>query len=124
MFGGGGILQNLWILVILTRDSSSSFSVTRRSWVASNSLLESYVHLVYENKNNNRKNIVGKYFSTDQKFEIFEISDFSKNRVFFENFRILILSKCSKIFKISKLKKNRIFQKKMKIRKFLKNRKF
>ena len=45
----------------------------------SNSLLGSYIHVVYENKKIRKKNFFEKYFSTDQNFEVSKKSKILKN---------------------------------------------
>ena len=50
--------------------------------MASNSLLESYVHVVYENKKFSRKTFLENIFSTDQNFPIKKFDFFSDFYVF------------------------------------------
>ena len=56
--------------------------------MVANNLLESYVHVINENKKIKSKNILQKYFSTDPNFQISKILIFRKfvDFHFFENF--------------------------------------
>ena len=56
--GGGGGKDSFFSI----KFSNGSFSATRRSWMASDSLLDSYIYVVYENKKMIEKNFSEKYF--------------------------------------------------------------
>ena len=71
----------------------------------SNSLLESYVHVVYKNKKKIENTFLKNIFSTNQNFQIsnFSISETTDKKSTFSNFQISNVSiseKCKNIFKI------------------------
>ena len=68
--------------------SNGSFSATRRSWMASDSLLDSYIYVAYKNKKMVEKNFSEKYFFDRQFFLSLEIFWFFKFSWFSEIFEI------------------------------------